>query len=190
MTISELNPARTAGDPPGERTSTMVAIEAVLLWPHRPTGKPTGDGETGLWPVLAVVLGDQAVPNDPSARQLFDLLYHGQRTGRVTMLHGASQWSIRDGQDLMLRLAVRASTPIKLDVDVVLPAQPLRHILATLARGATVAITTRRHADRLTAGVSARDALHGLVLVTCPPSMELAALARAHSAAGARQLVH
>ncbi|HVE96606.1 MAG TPA: hypothetical protein VNA67_06440, partial [Pseudonocardiaceae bacterium] len=51
-------------------------------------------------------------------------------------------------------------------------------ILDVLARGATVAITTRRHASRLTDRVDIREALNKLVLLSCTPSAELAALAR------------
>jgi len=62
-------------------------------------------------------------------------------------------------------------------MDIVLPARPLLGAVGWLVCGGTVALTTRRHADRLSAGVKIGDALHGLVLVSCPHSPQLAALA-------------
>jgi hypothetical protein len=183
MTISELRPAHDQQPTEARPSPTMLAIEAVLQWPRRPASSTSTDRTATRWPLLAIVVGeqvlsDQAVAGGPSVLPLFDLLRGGQRSGRVTVLRGTSVWSVRGGQESLLRLAVRASAPVQLDVDILLPARPLRHLLATLSRGATVAITTRQQADRLTAGVSARDALSGLTLVPCQPSPELAALAR------------
>ena len=156
---------------------TIVATEAVLLWPRGWAKQAVNNPSPGLWPILAVVLGDENATTDLSVRKLYDLL--GRRCGReqVTVLAGRCLWSVACGRDTLLRLAVRASAPTKLEMDIVLPARPLLGAVGWLVCGGTVALTTRRHADRLSAGVKIRDALHGLVLVSCPHSPQLAALA-------------
>jgi hypothetical protein len=170
---------------------TIVATEAVLLWPRGLAKQAVNNPGPGLWPILAVVLSDENATTDRSVRKLYDLVGRRCGPGQVTVLQGRCLWSVVRGWDALLRLTVRASAPTNLKVDIVLPARPLHGALAWLACGGTVALTTRQHANRLSAGVNVRDALHGLVLVSCPPSPELAALARARDEAEVgRQLVH
>jgi hypothetical protein len=171
---------------------TIVATEAVLLWPRGLAKQAVNNPSPGLWPVLAVVLSDENASTDLSVRRLYDLLGRWCSREQVTVLAGRCLWSVACGRDTpLLWLAVRASAATKLEVDIVLPARPLLGAVGWLAGGGTVALTTRRHADRLSTGVKIRDALHGLVLVSCPRSPQLAALARARDEAEVdRQLLH
>ncbi|MDQ3764538.1 MAG: hypothetical protein M3460_24175 [Actinomycetota bacterium] len=169
----------------------IVATEAVLLWPRGLAMQAVNNPSPGLWPILAVVLSDENASIDLSVRRLYDLLGRRCRREQATVLAGRCLWSVACGRDTLLWLAVRASAPTKLEVDIVLPARPLLGAVGWLAGGGTVALTTRRHADRLSAGVKIHDALHGLVLVSCPRSPQLAALARARDEAEVgRQLLH
>lgn len=157
---------------------TMVAVEAVLLWPRGVGESVTTIDEAGLWPVFAVVLDEREAPVAPGARQLFDLLDRPEHADRIAVVDGRCQWTVLDARHAVLKLAVRASAPFHVDLDIVLPARPVLGILDVVARGATVAITTRRHSSRLTGQVDIREALNELVLLSCTPSAELATLAR------------
>jgi hypothetical protein len=194
MTTARLDrqSARRRGRPSVDRPrQTIVAIEAVLLWPRRSGKQAVSNAGPGLWPILAVVLGDENASTDPSVRTLYDLLGRRRTAGQVTVLKGRCLWSVVWEQDTLLRLAVRTSAPTRFEVDIMLPARPLLDAVGSLTRGGTVALTTRQHASQLNAGVNVGDALHGLVLVNCPQLPELAALARAQAETDQyRQLVH
>ncbi len=195
MTIAKLDeqsnwlPPRPYADRP--RQTMTAATDVVLLWPRGLAKQAVSNPGPGLWPLFAVVLCDENATTDLSVRKLYDVLGGRGSSRKVTVLAGRCLWSVVPGRDPLLRLAVRASTPVKLEVDVALPARPLLGAVGWLACGGTVALTTRRHANRLSTGVNVRDALHGLVLVNSPPSPELAALAKARNRAKmSPQLLH
>lgn len=173
-------PTHHAAPGPVDRTrpTTMVAVEAVLLWPRGVGESVTTIDEAGLWPVFAVVLDEREAPVSPGARQLLDLLDRPEHADRIAVVDGRCQWTVLDARHAVLKLAVRASAPFHVDLDIVLPARPVLGILDVVARGATVAITTRRHSSRLTDQLDIREALNELVLLSCTPSAELATLAR------------
>jgi hypothetical protein len=156
----------------------MVALEVMVLWP-RGVGGPAATSEAGLWPVFAIVLGDRDAPAEPDVQPLFDLLYSPEYPGRFTVVEGRCQWSLLDPRHALLKLAVHATAPIRFDANILLPAGPVLGILDVLARGATIAITTQRHANRLARLVDIRHALESLVLLCCRPSRELDELADA-----------
>ena len=87
-----------------------------------------------------------------------------------------SAWSVLDPANALLTLTVRATLPVSFDLRILLPAAPELHILDVVARGATIGITTRDRADRLRGRVDVRAALRDVVLLSCPPSVELADL--------------
>ena len=167
--------AATVLTPPRDHSvRAMVAIEAVLLWPRRePADRPL----EGLWPVLALVLGDRTDSSDRSVRRLFTLL-DDRRRCNATVLDGTAVWAVAPGYQPLLRLSIRARSSDGLDLDILVPARPIRSMLARLATGGVVAVTTRRHADRLTTGSRMGEALRGLVLINCKPSAELSEFAR------------
>lgn len=154
-----------------------MAVQAVLLWPRRdtPAGEPVPEDR---WPMLVIVLADRDGSPDPSLRRLYALLDRSDEQS-LTVLEGNGLWSVLQRRELLLRLALRAEL---LNVDILMPAQLLSAHLSRLSWGGALALTTRRHADRLTTGCRVSDAFRGLVLVNCPPSTELAALARAQPA--------
>jgi hypothetical protein len=187
MTIAKLDeqsnrlPSRPSADRP--RQTIVTATDVVLLWPHGLAKQAVSNPGPRLWPIFVVVLCDENATTDLSVRKSYDLLGGQCSPGKVTVLAGRCLWSVVPGWDTLLRLAVRASAPVKLEVDVVLPARPLLGAVGWLACGRTVTLTTRRHANRLSTGVNVRNALPGLVLVNCPHSPELAALAKARDKA-------
>ena len=65
----------------------------------------------------------------------------------------------------MLKLALRILEPTRVDLAIVMPARSLLGVLSRLPADATLAITTKRHADNLTERVHVRDALHEMVLL-------------------------
>ncbi|HEX2131219.1 MAG TPA: hypothetical protein VHH15_06630, partial [Actinophytocola sp.] len=114
---------------------------------------------------------------DPRTRVLTDLL---DEPDRLVVLDGEADWTVLDAAHPLLRLALRATAPVRLDLDVVVPARPVVGLLDELARGVTVGITTRRHAGTFLDGEARpapRQLLRRMVLVNARPAAELAALA-------------
>ena len=185
MTIAMLDeqsnrlPPRPSADRP--RQTMVAATDVMLLWPRGLAKQAVSNLGPELWPLFAVVLCDENATADLSVRKLYDVLGGRCSPGKVTVLVGRCLWSVVPGRDALLRLAVRASAPVKLEVDVALPVRPLLGAVGWLSCGGTVALTTRRHANRLSTGVNVRDALYGLMLVNSPRSPELAALAKARN---------
>jgi hypothetical protein len=161
----------------------LIAVEALLLWPRSVGVSAATAQESGLWPVFAVVLDERDPDEDPGVMPLFDLLDRPEHLERISVVEGRCQWTIIDPRHALLELSVHATAPVQFDVDIILPARSVLGTLALLAKGGTVAITNTRHARKLSERVDIRDALNKLVLFSCPPSKDLAALANVVSAA-------
>lgn len=172
---------RTEPDPipapaPGGR-ATSVAIEVLLLWPRGLTARPATVEEAGLWPVFVMVVTEPADVDSGPARALFEQLRKPKHDGELTVVSAESAWSVLDSTNALLELDVRAVVPVEFDLRILVPASPVLGILDVVASGATIGITTRDRADRLRGRVDIRTALRDVVLLSCAPSVELAALA-------------
>lgn len=152
---------------------TAVAIEILPLWPRGVTGTPATAEEAGLWPVFAMVVAEPPDQAAGSARALFELL---DRPGRA-VVSAESAWSVLDPDNVLLGMTLRGVHPVEFGLRVLLPAARVLGVLDVVARGATIGITTRDRAGRLRDRADIRSALRDLVLLSCPPSVELAALA-------------
>ena len=179
---------RERSAPPDNASPTrLVAVEALLLRPRDTAGPATTIVDRGPWPIFVIVLDDPATVG-PGARPLFDLLDQ-PRQSRISIVNSHYRWSM-DPAGAVVTLAVRADEPTRVDVDIVMPAQPLLGISSLLPAGVTFAITTKRRADKLTEPVAIHDALHEIVLLVSPvqsgnPCDGLAALRKERQAIGA-----
>jgi hypothetical protein len=154
----------------------MVAIEVVLLWPQGVHNEPTTVDEAGLWPVFVLVVGERRDLLASSARPLFDLLDTQKGPDEITVVGGRTRWAVVDPRHALLCLTILADAPVRFESDILVPAERVLGVLDVVARGATIGITTRRHAADLRDRVDVRAALRHLVLLSCPPSPELAGL--------------
>ncbi len=154
---------------------TAVAVEVLLLWPRGVTSPSTTAEEAGLWPVFAMVVTEPA--NPAAAQPLFELLARQKHDNELTVVTAQTRWSVLDSASALLDLRVRATAPVEFDLRILLPSQKVLGILDVVARGATVGITTRAKADRLRGRVDIGAVLREVVLLSCPPSVELSTLA-------------
>jgi hypothetical protein len=152
---------------------TVVATEVLLLWPRGVATTPVTVDEAGLWPVFAMVVAEPPAEDAGTARPLFRLL---DEPGPAVVA-AETTWSVLDSGRALLCLTVRGVAPVECAVRVLLPAASVLGVLDVVASGATIGITTRDRAARLRDRVDIRGALDDLVLLSCPPSVELAALA-------------
>jgi hypothetical protein len=160
----------------GHRPATMVAVEVVLLWPHGVGERQAIVGEAGLWPVFVLVVDERRDQLSSSAGPLFELLDAPKGRDEITVVGGRTRWAVVDPRHALLRLTVTADGPVRFEADVLVPAERVLGVLDVVARGATIGITTRRHAAGLRDRVDLRNALRHLVLLGCPPSPRLAEL--------------
>ncbi len=149
----------------------------LLLWPRGLAGGPSTVEETRLWPVFVMVVTEPGDEDAGASRPLFDLLDRPKRDNELTVVTAESAWSVLDRANALLGVTVHAVAPVAFDLRILLPAARVLGILDVVASGATIGITTRHRADRLRGRVDIRTALHDVVLVSSPPSLELAALA-------------
>lgn len=151
------------------RPTTLVAVGALLLWPH---GEPTIHSTS--WPILAIVLDEPAAAILDAVRPLFELLDGPTRRSSVTIVSARCRWTVLNalsGRRAVRKLSVRADAPVNFEVNILLPARALfglpTHVFGVPTHGgATLALTTRQHADRITEGIDFQDALRELVLLT------------------------
>lgn len=169
---------RPAGVSRPERRPAMVAIEAVLLRPGGVGPKQATGDEVGLWPVFVLVVRERHDLLASSARPLFELLKAPKGSDELTVVTGRTQWTVVNPRRALLRLTVRGEAPVRFEADILVPAGELLGVLDAVARGATIGITTTRHAAGLRGPVDVRAALRHLVLVSCPPATELGELAQ------------
>ncbi|MGH3881401.1 MAG: hypothetical protein ACRDSK_30620 [Actinophytocola sp.] len=154
----------------------LVAAEVVSLWP-RGVREATTAEEASVWPAFVVVVGEHPDGEPSAVTPLFDMLDRPRHGSVVTIVTARSQWSILDPRLALMRFGVRASVPVRFAAQILIPAQQVVGLLEVVARGATIGITTRGRAYRLTETVGVREALRELVLLSCGPSRELAELA-------------
>ncbi|MFC5288147.1 hypothetical protein ACFPM7_13890 [Actinokineospora guangxiensis] len=156
------------------RTTVLLAREALLLWP-RGESHQVDPAVADLWPVFAVVVDDRDLRRAPGGRSL-----RGRVDGRsaFTLLDGVARWDVLAGDTPLLSLSVRSSAPVRISLDLVLPAHSLLGELDRLAAGPTVGITTASRAEALGSGADVRAALRALALARSAPSPDVALLAQ------------
>lgn len=162
--------------PSRDQVANLVAIEVLLLWP-RGVGPSATVEEAGLWPVFVLVVGERSRSEMPSAAPLFDLLDRPRHGSEMAVVSARCVWSIVDPRNALLKVAVRVDAPERFAVDVLVPARRVLGVLDVVSHGATIGVTTSRHVRKLIGRVDIRQALHEVVLLSCEPSTELAALA-------------
>lgn len=146
----------------------------LLLRPH---AVPAAAGETGLWPMFVMVVTEPTDRAAPLALPLFELLDRPKHANELSIVAVESAWSVLDPANALLTVTVRAAVPISFDLRILLPAAPVLDILDVVARGATIGVTTRDRSVRLRGRVDVRTALRDVVLLSCPPSADLADIA-------------
>lgn len=151
----------------------VVATEVVLLWPQGIDADADPGDVAGLWPVFVLVVSEPRDLLGSPVRTLFDLLDAPKGPDEITVVGGRTRWSVVDPRRALLRLTLLADAPVRFESDVLVPAERVLGVLDVLARGATIGITTSRHAAGLHARVDVHAALRHLVLLGCPPSPEL-----------------
>lgn len=152
---------------------TFDAVESLVLWSNPYTDVEAFRDDTDPWPLFVLVV-DGDVDHGPAA--LTELLDR-PRSPLETVTHSSCTWSVDDPRRALLRLAVLVRRPVKLALDLAVPAQCFLGLSDIVAAGATLGVTTRRHARRITARVDHGQALEDVVLLGSRTSSELGLLA-------------
>lgn len=149
-----------------EEAVSLVAVEVLVLWPSEPP-------DVGVWPLFVLVVNEEADP--VGVKWLVDHL-DGDRAGDPAVTdHG--QWSVTAGGKAALTLSVRAVEPVPMNLEILVPAECFLGLSDVTSRGATVALTTRRHARRLTARAGTNQAFDDILRLGCRTSAKTAGMA-------------
>ena len=152
------------------------ALETLVLWPRSLAEPDAPRPDTDPWPVFVVVIGDEAAEDIEAARAVLDLL-DVPRSPTDTITNSACWWSVVGPDQAVLSLAVLVLGPVRVAMDIAVPAQCFLGLSRTISAGATVGVTTRRHARRLTTRTDDRTVLDEVVLLGGRTSSELAEVA-------------
>lgn len=152
-----------------EDAERTVAVDTMVLWPHPYTDVDAARADTDPWPVLVLVVDD-------GAAALTEVLDQ-PRLPLGTVTNSYCWWSVDDPDRALLRLAVRVRRPVGVALDIAVPAQCLLGLADIVAAGATLAVTTRGRAERITARGDEHHALREVVLLGSRTSNELGLLA-------------
>lgn len=155
---------------------TMDAVESLVLWPSPSVAVDTAPDNGDPWPVFVVVV-DTASAGDPAEGAALTDLLARPRSPLDTISHSHCRWSVADSHRALLRLAVQVLQPAELTLDVTVPGQCFLGLSDIVAAGATLGVTTRGSARRLTARVDDRRVLDHVVLLGSRTSSELGQLA-------------
>jgi hypothetical protein len=168
------------------RLTTLVAVDVLPLRPRGCHDLATTTEEAELWPAFVVVVSEPDPPEQGTAKPLFDLLGRPTRPD-VTILGGHCDWSVLNPALALLELTLRTTEPVRFAVRVIVPAGPLLGTLATAAAGRMMAITTRQRAVRLSVRREIQHVLQEVVLLACPVTQTLEALAQSLRTSTAEQ---
>jgi hypothetical protein len=149
-----------------EEAASLAAVEVLVLWSSEPA-------DDGAWPLFVLAVDEEA--DATGTAWLVDHL-DGDRAGD-SAVKGHCQWSVTAAGEAMLALSVRATEPVAMDLEILVPAECFLGLFDIAARGAAVALTTRRHARRLTARADTSQAFDDVLLLGCRTSAELAGIA-------------
>ncbi|HEY7595391.1 MAG TPA: hypothetical protein VH969_19730 [Actinophytocola sp.] len=161
----------SSGSGGSEKPSRSDALGTLVLWPSGSTEVDAARDEADPWPVLVVVIG-----TDSEQDALLDLL-DTARSPTDTITNSRCWWSVDDPDRATLCLAVRVTEPARFAMDIAVPAQCFLGLSDILAAGATIGVTSRRHARRLTIRTDDRASLDEIVLLGGRTSSELGDLA-------------
>jgi hypothetical protein len=153
--------------PESERAASLVAVKVLVLWPSEPAGNAAS------WPLFVLVVDEEA---DPVGTAWLSAHLDGDRAGEPAVTSHC-QWSVTVSGEASLGLSVRACEPVDLDLEVLVAAECFLGLFDVAARGAAVALATRRHARRLDARAATSQALDDVLLLGCRTSAKLAGLA-------------
>lgn len=148
-----------------EGAASLRAVEVLVLWPNEPT-------DAGIWPLFVLVVDEEADP--AGTAWLVDHL-DGDCAGESVT--GSCQWSVAADGEVLLALSAQTIEPVALDLEILVPAECFLGFFDIVARGATIALTTRRHARRLAVRADASQAFEDLLLLGCRTSAKLAGIA-------------
>jgi hypothetical protein len=152
------------------------ALETMVLWPNGFKDVDATRQETDPWPVFVVAVEPESEEDVEPHQALLNLL-DIPRSPVDTITNSDCWWSVVDPDQAMLRLAVRVARPTRVAMDIAVPAQCFLGLSDIIAAGATIGVTTRRHARRLTIRMDDRTALDEIVLLGGRTSSELGELA-------------
>ncbi len=161
----------------GEPTTT-TALETLVLWPRGLGEVDAMPDVADPWPLFVVVVGTGSAEESESYDALLTLLATS-RSPIDTIVNSDCWWSVVDSDQAMLRLAVRVMQPVHVTMDIAVPAQCFLGLSDIVAAGATIGVTTRRHARRLTVRINDHSTLDEIVMLGGRTSSELGELAEA-----------
>jgi hypothetical protein len=179
-TAQQSNPSSAVTSVRGPRDCpTVVATEVLLLRPRADLESAAARESTVTWPLFVMVVTEPAEASGMSPWSLFGTLNLHEHVATPLVVPVEPTWTVLDADNALLALTVRAEEPVSVSLRIVLPAAPVLDILDMVARGAPVGVTTRDRAERLRGRFDVGAALRDVVLLSCPPSAELAELADA-----------
>ncbi len=151
-----------------------TALETLMLWPGGPAEVDALRDVADPWPVFVVVVGTDSAAGAQALSQLLAT----PRSPIDTVVNSDCWWSIVEPDQAMLSLAVRVTQPIRVTMDIAVPAQCFLGLSDIVAAGATIGVTTRRHARRLTVRTDDPTTLEEIVLLGGRTSSELGEVAK------------
>jgi hypothetical protein len=164
---------------------TSTALETLVLWPRADREVDTMRDIADPWPVFVVAVGLDAA-TEARNHALLKLL-DTPRSPIDTIINSDCWWTVADPDEAMLCLSVRVMRrPVRVAMDIAVPAQCFLGLSDIVTAGATIGVTTRRHARRLTTRIDDRTALDEVVLLGGRTSGELGELAAKLCSARAR----
>lgn len=171
--MTHRTPSRTES---WDEPSTTTALETLVLWPRRDGEDDAMRDIADPWPVFVVVVGlDTAT--EAHADALLKLL-DSPRSPIDTIINSDCWWTVANADDATLCLSIRVMRrPVRVAMDITVPAQCFLGLSDVITAGATIGVTTRRHARRLTARIDDRTSLDEVVLLGGRTSGELGRLA-------------
>src|SRR6266542_1800957 len=128
---------------------TVAPAAAIVLRPGRAAGRGADPTPTRLWPLLVLVLADDAIRADPALTAVFSLLDEERPSAWPAFLEHPADWFVTDGPEPMVELAVHTSAHGGKDAVIALRARVLADVLPLLADKSPVALTTADRAARL-----------------------------------------
>jgi hypothetical protein len=145
-----------------EQAASLAAVEVLVLWPS----KPMDDSE---WPLFVLAIDEETDPDGTA--WLVDYLDGDLASGGAVTGH--CQWSASVPGEAVLTLSVQADEPVAVDLDIAVPAECFLGLSDVVARGAAVALTTRRHARRLATRADSSQVVDDILPLGCRTSAAL-----------------
>lgn len=154
----------------------VVVISAFSAW----TRSGNGDGDAVLPPLLVFALDARVAIVAPAFGALLDLPASDRGSPGPLGLDGSGTWSVLDGPEPQVKLAVETGRPAPARADFVLPATPLAEALCLAAAGTPIGFTIGHRLGRLRGPIRLDQALRNLLVVRAAPAAELTALIDRH----------